>query len=332
MPQGVAQSFATPNYSGMLFNRGNTKTPLSSMIGLRKAISNSVEFVLGQEYTTGGGSQPAISETASLTAPTPDFITRSQETNVTQIFHETFGVSYAKESNMGTLQGVNIANQQANPMSELDFQAAAKMVKIANDIEYTFINGVYQKATADNVANKTRGLVSAISTNEVALGGKTIDIWDVAEAMKLIDDENAPIDDLVLGIDVTTRLQLNANAVENGLTIVPAGRDINGINIEKLETPVGDIYLKTLKFLPAGTALVLNIGMLRPVEMLVPQKGNFFMEELAKTGAGKTYQIFGQVGLDYGYEFAHAKITGISTSFAKPDGVRKVYITGQATS
>ena len=42
-------------------------------------------------------------------------------------------------------------------------------------------------------------------------------------------------------------------------------------------------------------------------------KGNFFLEQLAKTGAGETYQIFGQIGLDHGPEWMSAKFTNIST-------------------
>ena len=160
MADTFATSFGVLNYSGMLFNKGNTRTPLSSIIGGRAKTTNHVEFVTGQEYTTGGGSQPAISETASLTAPDASIITREQKTNVTQIFMEAVGISYAKQSNMGTLSGINIANQQANPMNELDFQVAAKMQKVARDIEYTFVNGVYNKATTDATINKTRGLVA----------------------------------------------------------------------------------------------------------------------------------------------------------------------------
>ena len=36
------------------------------------------------------------------------------------------------------------------------------------------------------------------------------------------------------------------------------------------------------------------------------------MEELSKVGAGTTYQIFGQVGLDHGPEWMSAKFTNIS--------------------
>ena len=139
MADTFATSFGVLNYSGMLFNKGNTRTPLSSIIGSRAKTTNHVEFVTGQEYSSAGGTQPAISETASLTAPDATVVTRTQKTNVTQIFQETVGVSYAKMSNMGTLSGVNIENQQANPINELDFQVGAKIQKIARDMEFTFI-------------------------------------------------------------------------------------------------------------------------------------------------------------------------------------------------
>ena len=70
MSDVFATSFGVLNYSGMLFNKGNTKTPLSSIIGSKAKTTNHVEFVTGQEYTgTSAPAQPAISETASLTAP-----------------------------------------------------------------------------------------------------------------------------------------------------------------------------------------------------------------------------------------------------------------------
>lgn len=93
---------------------------------------------------------------------------------MTQIFQEAVGISYAKQSNMGTLSGTNIANQQANPINELDFQIAAKMQKVARDIEYTFINGVYNKATTDDTINKTRGMVTAITSNTKAMSSKPL--------------------------------------------------------------------------------------------------------------------------------------------------------------
>lgn len=325
-----ATSFGVLNYSGMLFNKGNTRTPLSAIIGGKAKTTNHVEFVTGQEYTSGGGAQPAISENASLTAPDATVVDREQKTNVTQIFQESVGISYAKQSNMGTLSGLNVANQQANPINELDFQVAAKIQKINRDIEFTFIQGQYNKATSDATVNKTRGLVEAITTNTKAMSSKPLGLWDIADMVKKIYGSNAPTDGLVLWCDAVTLFQINADAVQNGLTVVPAAREINGIALSSVVTPIGVVYLYLGEFLPAGTALLLNLDVIAPVYQPVPGKGNFFLEPLAKTGAGEKYQLFGQIGLDHGPEWFHGKFTGIAQTFTKPEYSRSVYVANAA--
>lgn len=327
MADTFATSFGVLNYSGMLFNKGNTRCPLSAAIGARSKITNHVEFVTGQEYTGGGtGSQPAISETASLTAPDASITTREQKTNVTQIFQEAVGISYAKQSNMGTLSGINIANQQANPMNELDFQVAAKLQKVNRDIEYTFINGVYSKATTDATANKTRGLVTAITSNTIAMASKPLGLWDIADMVKKVYESNAPQEGLVLWCDAITMFQVNADAVQNGLTVIPAAREVNGIKLSSVITPLGVVYLYLGECIPKGTAMLLNLDVISPVYQPVPGKGNFFLEPLAKTGAGEKYQLFGQIGLDHGPEWYHGKFTGIAQTFTKPTYSRSVYV------
>lgn len=326
----IATSFGVLNYSGMLFNKGNTRCPLSSIIGGRAKTTNHVEFVTGQEYTTAGGTQPAISETASLTAPEATVVTRTQKTNVTQIFHESVGISYAKQSNMGTLSGINIANQQENPMNELDFQVAAKMQKVNRDIEFTFVQGEYNKATTDATVNKTRGLTEAIESNVIAMASKPLGLWNIADGVKKVYEANAPQDGLVLWCDATTMFQINADAVQNGLTVIPAAREINGIKLSSVVTPLGVVYLYLGEFLPKGTALLLNLDVISPVYQPVPGKGNFFLEQLAKTGAGEQYQLFGQIGLDHGPEWYHAKFTGIAQTFTAPTYSRSVYIANDA--
>ena len=326
----IATSFGVLNYSGMLFNKGNTRCPLSSIIGGRAKTTNHVEFVTGQEYTTDGGTQPAISENDSLTAPEASVVTRTQKTNVTQIFHETVGISYGNMSNMGTLNGINIANQQANPMNELDFQVAAKMQKVNRDIEFTFVQGEYSKATTDATVNKTRGLNTAITSNVVAMASKPLGLWNIADGVKKVYEANAPQDGLVLWCDATTMFQVNADAVQNGLTVIPAAREINGIKLSSVVTPLGVVYLYLGEFLPKGTAFLLNLDVLSPVFQPVPGKGNFFLEQLSKTGAGEKYQLFGQIGLDHGPEWYHAKFTGISQTFTAPTYSRSVFIANDA--
>jgi hypothetical protein len=319
------------NYAGMLFNRGNVRTPFSTMIGARQKITNSAEFLTSLSVTSQGGTtQPAITETASLTAPDKQFRTRTQAKNVCQIFMKALGQSYASQSNVGALAGLNLANQQANPQSEMDFQVGIAMTEIGRDIEYTFINGVYQLGGYDDVANKTRGMIPAITTNEIAAAGKGLGLWLVADAIKAVYDANAPTSGLVLLVDATTLFQLNADAKDNDLTIVPNSREVNGISISTLITPMGEIGIRLGECLPAGTVLIVNPSVCAPVHQPVPGKGNFFREPLAKTGAQDAEQIYGQLGLDYGAEWYHAKITGLSTSFTAPVSAKKVYMVSPA--
>lgn len=60
----------------------------------------------------------------------------------------------------------------------------------------------------------------------------------------------------------------------------------------------------------------------------LPGKGNFFLEPLSKTGAADKYQIYGQLGLDYGAEWYHGKLTGLGTTFTAPTYSKKVYVAG----
>lgn len=46
----IATSFGVLNYSGMLFNKGNTRTPLSAIIGSRASV-----YIAGGTLNTAAG-------------------------------------------------------------------------------------------------------------------------------------------------------------------------------------------------------------------------------------------------------------------------------------
>jgi hypothetical protein len=135
----------------------------------------------------------------------------------------------------------------------------------------------------------------------------------VAEGLKSIHEQGAATDNIVLGVDATTLLQLNYDAGKNNYTIVPNSREVNGLKITTVITPLGEVGVALLDSLPGKVATLFNPTIMAPVYQPVPGKGNFFLELLSKTGAGETYQIFGQVGLDHGPEWMSAKFTNISS-------------------
>lgn len=321
MADVIATSFATPNYSGLLFAKGRVDTPFSTMIGGKRGYTDHVEFSIGVEYTVGEGEIPHYSEKDTLTFPDAKITTRGQKTNVTQIFMDSFAVGDVKTSNMGTLSGINVANQQANPMNELDFQAAIAMQRIAKSVEKTFIQGTFNKATTDAEVNQTRGIVEAITSNTIDLADNAISIWDIADMLIKMKDNGAPTTGLVLWCDSVTKFQFSAEAAANNFRVYPDSRTVNGLNITRIETPAGFVDIHEGVYLPAGTALLLNFDVIKAVEQNVPGKGNFYLVENAKTGFGTKYSILGQIGLDHGPEWMHAKFTNIKTSYTRPTGL-----------
>lgn len=311
MPNAAAGTiWNLPNYAGELFTSDMVNTPFLSMIGgLTGGLqTNNFEFTTDSQYSQEAAAQPAITETASLTAPTAISYVRGQNKNVTQIFHEQVSISYVKQSNQGRLSGINTAGAQNNVVSEKDFQIAKALEKIARDIEYTCLNGVYQLAANAGQANKTRGIIAQCTVN-------TVDAGAVALSKTLMD---------TLLLEMFTNGAFFRNMVifcggfqKQKLSDIygyaPQDRNVGGVNIKQIETDFGNIGIADPhRFMPAATLLIADMAVLAPVFQPVPEKGNFFYEELAKTGASESGQIFGQFGLDHGPAFMHGTLTNLA--------------------
>lgn len=312
---GVGTTWNLPNYAGELFTADEKNTPILSLIGgLTGGLqTEDFEFATDSQYSLPAAAQPGITETASLTAPAANNIVRGQNTNVTQIFQEKVSISYVKLSNGGRMSGLNTAGQKNNVPSEKDFQIARTLEKIARDIEYTIINGVYNKATAANEANKTRGLLAVCSSE----GGNNVNNSSAApltkaminSLLKGMFDKGAIFKDVVLWTN-----SFQKQVITSLYTVLPSDRKIGGSNIVKIETDFGEVNIALNRFMPQSSILLSEMSVLAPVFQPVPEKGNFFYEELAKAGASEDGQIFGQFGLDHGPAFMHGSITGLTTA------------------
>lgn len=310
---GTGTVWNLPNYAGDLFTADAVNTPILTAIGgLTGGLqTENFEFPTDSQYNFPEAAQPGISETASLTAPAAVNIVRTQNTNVTQIFHEKVSVSYVKESNRGRMSGLNTAGQQNNVQTtERDFQVSKALQKIARDIEYTIINGVYQKATSSAEANKTRGLLELCGGD----GSTVIPAGDAAltkalmqELFKKMFDAGAIFSNMVIWTNSHQK-----QIITDLYSVAPTDRNIGGTNIQQIETDFGNIGIALNRFMPQTAVLAAEMSVIAPVFQPVPEKGNFFYEELAKTGASEEGQIFGQFGLDHGPAFMHGAITGLA--------------------
>lgn len=325
LPTGAAGVFAPVNIAGLLLNKTDVRTPLFNMLG-GTVSTQAREFITGAEYALGDAGQPAITETASVTAPTPSSTSRTQVTNVTQMFHRAVQVTYRKQSNSEALTGLNNEGLANNVPSELAFQIANRMAEVRNDIEYTIINGAYNLATNADTADKTRGLNEAVdSGNVIAAGGSELSPDILIEvARKLANSSPFGILGVVGVLNAEQIVQLNKIITDEGQR---ASMSDAGSNLLTYLTPFGRLnFLEGgHRYQTNGVAGFYNLAACRNVLQPVPEKGTFFYEPLAKTGASEHGQIFGQWGLDHGHKWLHAKVTGLATTTA-PSTAPKRYI------
>lgn len=299
-----------PNYAGELFTADELNTPILTAIGgMTGGIqTENFEFPTDSQYSMPAAAQPGITETASLVAPAATGFVRDQNTNVTQIFQEKVSISYEKLSNAGRMSGLNTAGQKNNAPNEKDFQIATTLKKIARDIEYTLINGVYQKSTGAGVANKTRGLISLCADkNNVNNAVEATLTKEMMQALfKLMYDNGSIFSNMVLWVN-----SFQKQIITSLYSLAPTDRNIGGTNIKQIETDFGNIGISLNRFMPQTTVLASEMSVIAPVFQPVPGKGNFFYEELSKVGASEDGQIYGKFGLDHGPDFMHGTITGL---------------------
>lgn len=317
--EGIGTTWNLPNYAGELFTADPTQTPLLSMIGglTGGRQTDNFEFPTAVLYDFPDAAQPEISESASATAPAASHIAREQEKNVVQIHQEVIDLTYAKQSNSGRMSGINTAGQQANPADEKSWQIQQKLIKIARDVEYSFIQGTYQISTGADVANKTRGMLELCTSDSgtsiaAASAALTKDMLD--QLFREMADNGAYFGNMVLFCGAYQKQLITKLYAEQFNAQMQTTQNVGGMNITQIETDFFKMGVVWDRFMPNDSILIADVAHIAPVFQAVPGKGVLFQEDLAKTGASDKIQIYGQIGLAHGPAFLHGAITGLATA------------------
>jgi len=307
---GLGDSYDLPNYVGELFNVTPNDTPFLSAIGGMTGGKS----VTSKQFTWQTVDNAAAAQTAVVEGADPVYAerTRSEVTNVTQIMQYGVNVSYTKQAATGNLSGESIIGNQP-VQDELAFQLDMAMKRAARDIEFSFLQGTYVADTDLATARKTRGMLEAISTNEVAAAAAALDQAKVEDALKQMADSGAPFEMPVIMANSFQKQKLSS-IYSSALALAPRDRNIGGVNITTIETDFGQVGIVFDRHLPADDVVIVDLAFCKPVFLDIPGKGHFFVEPLAQSGAAYKFQVYGEIGLEYGPEQFHAKITNLSTS------------------
>jgi len=315
----IANTWNAPNFVGELFCIGANKTPFVNMIGGINnggKISSALEFDIAQPWALETAAQPAVTELATEDAPTAITYVRDRDANTCQFYHRKLGATYAK---LATGAAVSVVTAGANTtffvdskkgsavQSEIDFQVAAHLKQIAVNYEVTCLEGTYQRATSTAVAPKSRGIVTAATTNTIDASSAALTTDLVEELLRTMAGNGAEFIEPVIFVNAFLKQKLTSL-----YAYAPMDRNVGGANIKQIETDFGMIGVVWAPMLTATTLLLADMSVCAPVFVQVPGMGLLFYEELAKTGAAETGQLFGIMGLDYGPEEYHGTITSIA--------------------
>lgn len=105
-----------------------------------------------------------------------------------------------------------------------------------------------------------------------------------------------------------TATYANAYAKTNPLS---DDRNVGGVNVQTIETDFGRLNIMLDRQLPQDALAIVSLEQLQPFFLEVDGKGHFFEEPLAKVGAADRSQLYGEIGLEYGNEKAHAQLRGL---------------------
>jgi hypothetical protein len=306
---GQATTFNLLNYVGELFHITPSETPFLSMIGgLTGGLRTKSPQFTWQTDDNAAAAQPAILEGASVTAGERS---RSEVQNVAQIFQEAIELTYRKLAATGQLGGESILGTQP-VQNEAARQRDLKLKKIARDVEFTFLQGTYQKPVDNTTAYKTRGMSAAITTNSNAAAGAQLSKDLIDDLLVDMFDSGAPFLTPVFVVNGYQKRKLN-----DIYGYAPESRNVGGVAISQIETDDGLIGIVRDRHQPAAELAVFDVAVCAPV-ILADDTGEvpppFSFEPLGKDASSNKEQCYGEIGLHYGPEQWHGQITGLATS------------------
>jgi len=179
---------------------------------------------------------------------------------------------------------------------------------------YFYVNTAADANTFTVSATKggATALISADGTANV-YKQQAVTVSMLGDLMQMVYDNGGITEQATATVIVNSagKRQISSMYAEYAGKFTETSRTVGGVNVDTLVTDFGVLNVMLDRQMPQGSLVVASLEQLAPVFLEIPSKGHFFAEELAKTGATDRTQLYGEVGLAYGNEKAHGKLTGL---------------------
>ncbi len=171
----------------------------------------------------------------------------------------------------------------------------------------------FKVAATEGGAALTLG-TSTANIDYHSVGTTAADVDDINEFTQLVYDGGGLTEGLgTFLVNSSQKLAITsayANAYGKGV-LVTKESNVGGVAVERLTTDFGTLNIMLDRAMPQDAIVLTSLNELKPKFLLIPGKGSFFEEELAKTGASFDSQLYGEIGLEYGSPITHGVIRGL---------------------
>ena len=314
---GQGTTFNLPNYHGELFTVTPTETPfLSAIGGLGGAkTAHAIDFEWQTVDRRASSANNAALEGAA--APTGSERARVNVKNCVEIHHSAIEISYSKMGASANFAGVNVGPQWDDVMvNELALQTQAELESIAVDVEKSFLSGTYARPADNSTVRKTQGVLGAAATVSANAGtNRALTSAIVNSHIQAMFDAGAKLPEASTVFIVGSGQQVNLTntyAAASTLSAPVRDRNVAGMNINTVVTPFGTFGVLVDRWMPANQIALVDLSVCYPVFLEIPGKGLLFTEELARTGSSRKFQLYGEIGLEYGPAIAHGLIKDLT--------------------
>lgn len=161
---GIGTSYNTEYLIGALHKTATNEAPFFAMIGGFNGIVSEKK----KQFSWSTIDNDAPSQDASLEGGSASFSHRSRAEiyNVLEIHDEAFQLTWTQQAVTDQVGAstLSILGPQV-VQDESSLQGELKLEKIASDIDYSFLNGTFVDDTDAATARKTRGVLTAATTN-----------------------------------------------------------------------------------------------------------------------------------------------------------------------
>lgn len=290
------------NLRGLLYIVGQNSTPFLNMIGGLNGGKTvySDSFALSVEATGSAPSQNTQSEDSAAAAGTPTTYAKSQSFNVTQLMKYDAQLTYKKANAPGMITGLNNTEDISSP-DGLDFQKEMALLQLARDLDFSFLQGSYVGPSTSATDMKTRGILEAITTNDVDASAAVITKAMIDSLMESMYGNGAVLVNPVFIVPANQKV-----AISDLYGKAPDSRNVGGTNIQELETDFGNVGIVLEPNMPSDEVLLADLSVINPAF-----KADISWNDVAQVGASVGGFWYSEVGLDYGPETYHGKISNL---------------------